>query len=64
MIGVRLQTANRIAKRLAKKYNNSYMPLGRFRKVRAICSCWMCGNPRKWLNEKTRQEKLAEITEE
>ncbi len=20
------------------------------------CSCWMCGNPRKWLKEKTRQE--------
>ncbi len=23
------------------------------------CSCWMCGNPRKWLGEATRQERSA-----
>ena len=22
-----------------------------------LCSCWMCGNPRKWFNEKTIQER-------
>jgi len=22
-----------------------------------LCSCWMCGNPRKYFNEKTVQEK-------
>ena len=22
-----------------------------------LCSCYMCGNPRKWFNEKTIQEK-------
>lgn len=32
------------------------------------CSCWMCGNPRKWFNGKkseelTKQEKLAELRE-
>ena len=25
------------------------------------CSCPMCGNPRKWFGELTRQERLAEI---
>lgn len=23
----------------------------------AACSCWMCGNPRKWFGEPTIQEK-------
>ena len=26
-----------------------------------MCSCWMCGNPRKYFNEKTIQEKRNEI---
>ena len=25
-----------------------------------FCSCWMCGNPRKYFNEKTMQEKKSE----
>lgn len=29
----------------------------RFRDIRTPCSCPACGNPRKWFNEKTRQEK-------
>jgi hypothetical protein len=24
------------------------------------CSCWMCGNPRKYFRERTRQELLAD----
>lgn len=27
------------------------------------CSCYMCGNPRKFFNEKTRQELKSEIIE-
>ena len=23
-----------------------------------LCSCWMCGNPRKWFGEETRQEQI------
>jgi hypothetical protein len=23
-----------------------------------VCSCWMCGNPRKYFGELTRQEKI------
>ncbi len=26
----------------------------------ALCSCWMCGNPRKYWKEKTIQERRAE----
>lgn len=25
------------------------------------CSCWMCGNPRRHLNEVTLQEKIADL---
>lgn len=27
----------------------------------AMCSCYMCGNPRKWWNSKTRQEIIADL---
>lgn len=27
------------------------------------CSCWMCGNPRRYFNTLTRQEQLAELEE-
>jgi hypothetical protein len=27
----------------------------------ASCSCWMCGNPRKWFKEKTIQEIKADM---
>lgn len=27
----------------------------------AKCSCWMCGNPRKYFNEKTIQERKHKI---
>ncbi len=30
---------------------------GHLSKNNTICSCWMCGNPRKYLGEKTIQEK-------
>lgn len=33
---------------------------GRRRDYLTVCSCPMCGNPRKWFNEKTMQEKRAE----
>ncbi len=35
--------------------------VGKQSHVRGICSCWMCGNPRKYWNKKTRQEILAEM---
>lgn len=32
---------------------------GVYRKVRKPCSCWTCGNPRRWGGEVTLQEKRA-----
>ena len=29
----------------------------------AVCSCWMCGNPRKWYGETTMQERKASLDE-
>ncbi|MCY4614657.1 MAG: hypothetical protein OXB94_13695 [Nitrospira sp.] len=29
----------------------------------AVCSCWMCGNPRKWYGEPTIQERKAPLDE-
>jgi len=28
---------------------------------RTVCSCWMCGNPRKHFGERTRAEVLADV---
>jgi hypothetical protein len=30
----------------------------------AGCSCPMCGNPRKWFGERTRQERLHDVSED
>jgi hypothetical protein len=30
--------------------------IGRIAHTRTPCSCWMCGNPRRWLREPTLQE--------
>ena len=36
---------------------------GYLAKNNTLCSCWMCGNPRKYFGELTRQEKLAEASD-
>jgi len=33
---------------------------GRLVHTRQLCSCWMCGNPRRYLGETTLQERRAE----
>jgi len=33
---------------------------GYLAKNNTVCSCWMCGNPRKYFGEVTRQEKISE----
>lgn len=33
---------------------------GRVIDTPAVCSCWMCGNPRKYSGERTIQERSAE----
>ena len=68
MIGNRLFKANTIASRFRK--NNSWWSWpgkeGKLRKTRCVCSCYMCGNPRKTFGNgklaKTFQEIKHDIT--
>jgi hypothetical protein len=34
--------------------------LGRHVNTPAKCSCWMCGNPRRYFDEKSRQERIQD----
>ncbi|REF02454.1 hypothetical protein C7418_1263 [Cupriavidus plantarum] len=36
---------------------NSDRELGRWVWTAAVCSCWMCGNPRRYFRERTIQER-------
>jgi 4-hydroxyphenylpyruvate dioxygenase-like putative hemolysin len=70
MYYLNLLEANRRAEKRMKKWKLWYDTLfskeetekfriaekRRLRKTPKACSCWMCGNPRKHLNEITRQE--------
>jgi hypothetical protein len=70
VLGIRLIAAKRIALRLVKKkmsMGKEFYPspewidkdLRKFRKTKRPCSCWMCGNPRKYFGEPTVQERRA-----
>ena len=56
-------------RRLKRKRRPYYSGYGRHRddvqgmlaNTATLCSCWMCGNPRKYFGEKTRQEALATL---
>jgi len=74
MLGLRLHKANRIARRLwgiyfpetdwrhhSTKQGVYAVCVGSYRKVRRPCSCWMCGNRRKYFGERTRQEIKAAL---
>lgn len=50
----------RMKRKARKIYNHASFP-DKYADHLAVCSCWMCGNPRKFFNEKTRQEKKAEL---
>jgi len=77
MRGLRLHKANRIARRLwgiyfpetdwrhhITKQGVYAVCVGSYRKVRRPCSCWMCGNPRKYFGTQTRQELKAALSME
>jgi hypothetical protein len=58
---------NRIKKKTAKILKENNFPvnpksIGTTAAVHsAFCSCFMCGNPRKYFDEKTMQEKKSDI---
>jgi len=52
-------------KKVIRKYNNWWgdwdpKSVGRKSHTPCGCSCWMCGNPRKYFNDDTMQEKKNE----
>ncbi|MDO9533038.1 MAG: hypothetical protein Q7O12_13060 [Deltaproteobacteria bacterium] len=74
MLGSRLAKANHIARQLwgiyfpktdwrhhLQKQGVYGVCVGSYRKVRRPCSCWMCGNPRKYFGVRTRQEIKAAL---
>lgn len=58
----------RIRNKRKSYWNANDLPNGHLDDVRlgivtstpATCSCWMCGNPRKYWGDKTRQELMSE----
>jgi hypothetical protein len=49
-------------KRRVRDYHSGYArggprQLGRVARTRQACSCWMCGNPRRFTGELTLQER-------
>ena len=76
-MGLRLIKANQIARRLwriyfpqtdwrhhLKKKGIYTVCVGSYRNVRRPCSCWMCGNPRRYFGARTKQEILAALKQE
>ncbi len=55
----------RCLKRRVRDYYGGYArsdarATGRLVHTRQLCSCWMCGNPRRYLGEATLQERRAQ----
>ena len=75
MYHLRLEIAKKISDKTYNKYHmgafydpdepisylNRIKLQGLYRKTKVPCSCWRCGNPRKWFGERTRKEIEAEI---
>ncbi len=49
----RIHDAERLAKKRSKYNGHGVVAL----QTPAVCSCWMCGNPRKWFKQPTIQER-------
>ncbi len=55
----------RRVKRRVRDYYSAYArsdarASGKLAHTRQLCSCWMCGNPRRYFGEITLQERRAE----
>ena len=53
----RIRDKLRMKARAAKMYPHD--PKRRAADNLAVCSCWMCGNPRRYFGHRTRQEIMA-----
>jgi hypothetical protein len=58
---IRRHHEERIKRRVREYYGGAFRHdrrrVGIIADSRQLCSCRMCGNPRKWLDEKTLQER-------
>jgi hypothetical protein len=61
---VRRHHEQRMKRRVADYYGGYAQgeprALGKLAHARQLCSCWMCGNPRRYLRERTLQERRAD----
>jgi hypothetical protein len=68
LLGQRLDKAKKISRRVFRFYHPGWTLkdfakvdinrlLGIYRKTRVPCSCFRCGNPRRYFNELTIQER-------
>jgi len=60
---IRRHHEQRVKRRVSGYYNGyargNPQQLGKIAHARQLCSCWMCGNPRRYLDERTLQERRA-----
>jgi hypothetical protein len=54
----RLKKARAFDHAIGKGRQGDTAALGRHVNTPAKCSCWMCGNPRRYFDEKSRQERI------
>ena len=58
--------AERVKQRVTRYYSGyargNARHIGRLARTRTPCSCWMCGNPRRYFDEPTLQERRAPVT--
>lgn len=57
----RRRDARRMLRKARSVYEGCEMP-GLYANNLAVCSCPMCGNPRKWFKRKTRAERRFGLT--
>jgi hypothetical protein len=56
----RLKKARAFDQAIGTSRQSDTATLGRHVNTPAKCSCWMCGNPRRYFDEKSRQERIQD----
>jgi hypothetical protein len=56
----RLKRARAFDQAIGEGRQGDSAALGRHVNTPAKCSCWMCGNPRRYFDEKSRQERIRD----
>ena len=63
----RRRQVTRWKERVADYYHGTHQGdprrIGQMSSTRAPCSCWMCGNPRRYFDDITLQERRVQLAE-